>query len=134
MSHRCNDQSLAKILLLDDDDEWRGFAQATLQKAGFYVVAPSNVTKYCSSENFEFSLLQFDLIIIDMFMEGASFVEILQRISQANCGRLTLAIASCHTITTITASAKAGIRNICSKPYRSTALLEEVRSALCIVE
>jgi len=130
MLHRSNDDSLARILLLDDDDEWRGFAHNTLQAAGFQVVVPSKVTEYCALKNLSTALPQFDLIIVDVLLEAADFVEILRRIAQLDCGGVTLALASYHTVDTITESGHAGIRNIRSKPYSRAALLEEVRAAL----
>jgi two-component system response regulator GlrR len=119
-----------KILLLDDNDEWRGFAEATLHGAGFQVVAPHNLTEYCSSESFSPALSEFDLIIVDVFLESFALVKLLQRINKANCERLTLALASHHTFDTVKTSAQAGIRNIHLKPYNSTILIENVKNAL----
>lgn len=120
----------ARILIIDDPDEWRKFAVVTLTGAGYKVVAPENPSEYASLRKFRTHLHQFDLIIVDPILQEGDAIDILFRIRQANQGNSTIAMVSTPTISMVKQTMKMGARNISPKPYEAEALLQIIESTL----
>lgn len=120
----------ARILIIDDPDEWRAFAVVTLIRAGYKVVAPENPSEYANLRKFRNHLHQFELIIVDPILQEGDAIDILFRIGQAKQGDSTIAMVSTPTISMVKQTMKMGIRNISPKPYEAGALLQVIESTL----
>jgi len=125
-----------RLLLIDDNDEWRQFAEEALRQAGFEIVAPDNISEFCSLRNLRRHLLDFDLIIIDTILEKDSAIDILYKIKEAgiaenyNYAHFTISVSARLDIPTVVEYMKMGIQNITPKPYESNTLISIVRKAL----
>jgi DNA-binding NtrC family response regulator len=120
----------ARILLIDDPDEWRDFAAKALTEAGYAVTVPQNVAEYASLRKFRNHLQQFDLIIVDPILQEGDAIDILYRISQTSQGNSTIAMTSTPTIDLVKQTMKMGVRNVSPKPYQAQKLLEVIESTL----
>jgi len=129
-----------RLLLIDDNDEWRQFAESALKQAGFEVVAPNNISEFCSLRNLRRHLLDFDLIIIDAILEKDSAIDILYKIKEVgivenfNYAHSTISVSARLDIPTVVEYMKMGIQNITPKPYELQTLLSIVRKALLEAE
>jgi DNA-binding NtrC family response regulator len=120
----------ARVLVIDDPDEWKEFAVETLTEAGYAVTAPKDPSEYASLRDFRNYLHRFDLIIVDPILQGSDAIDVLFRISQTNQGNSTIAMTSTPTIGLVKQTMKMGIRNISPKPYEAQSLLEVIESTL----
>ncbi len=129
-----------RILLIDDNDEWRHFAESELGQAGFDIVAPNDISEFCSIRNLKRNLLAFDLIIIDAILEKDNAIDILYKIKEAgmvehyNYTQSTISVSARLDIQTVVEHMKMGIQNISPKPYESQTLISIVQKALLETE
>jgi len=125
-----------RILLIDDNDEWRIFAESELERAGFEVIAPNNITEFCSIQNLRSHLIDFNLIIIDAILENEKAIDILYRIKEAgaveNCNYVlsTISVSSRLDIQTVVAHMRMGIQSVSPKAYESQKLISFVQDTL----
>jgi len=69
---------MARILLIDDDEGFRGMLQRTLQRAGYEVVASGS-----GKEGLDLlSRVRVDLVLTDIIMPDMDGLEIIQRLRQ----------------------------------------------------
>ena len=103
------------ILLVDDDDAWSRFAQATLTSAGNAVVRSADGQTDPSA---------FDLILVDDVLETAATLAVLKRLSAAGAGDKTMVVASALRVERTMELMPLGIRDVLLKPYTPAALAE----------
>jgi DNA-binding NtrC family response regulator len=120
----------ARILILDDPDEWREFAVSILTEAGYQVVTSDKSLEYSNIRKFRQYLQNFALIIIDPIQEESNAIDILFHISQANQSDSTIALPSIRTMDLVKETMRLGIRNISPKPYQKKELLQIVEDAI----
>ncbi len=112
-----------KILIIDDDDNWRQFATTTLENAG-YKVDTSGINY--SVEQYD----PYDLILIDDILSGGDSLDILQLVKDAGVIFRTVAVSSNPRVERTKERKLLGIHNLLPKPYTRASLLSEVKSVL----
>jgi signal transduction histidine kinase/CheY-like chemotaxis protein len=115
--------SRGKILLIDDNDPWRQFAEATLKAAG-YKVTVANPTD--TIENYH----QPDLILIDDILAEGDSLSVLQTVAKAGAIAKTIAFSSNPRVERTKVRMLLGLRNLLPKPYTQPAFLEDVKRSL----
>lgn len=109
-----------KILLIDDDDSWRRFAAAALDKAGFKVTVSG---KNYSIDNFG----PYDLIIVDDILAGKDSLEVYQVIKNAGAISKTVAVSSNPRVERTKERMLLGVYNLLPKPYTRAGLTQNVK-------
>ena len=116
------------ILLVDDEDSIRKFAQQALVKFGYVVMTASSgeeaLTVYLDSSK------KIDLVVMDLGMPGMGGHRCLQELLRIDPGARVI-IASGYSINgQVKNSLEAGAKGYVGKPYQLADLLNTVRGAL----
>ena len=112
-----------KILVIDDNDRWRHFAQTTLENHGYRVT----VTGPASGAG---SFNQYDLILIDDILSETDAFEIMKTIHREGAIRKTIAVSSNPRVERAKECKLLGAHNFLPKPYTRGSLLSEVYNAI----
>jgi signal transduction histidine kinase len=112
-----------RILLLDDHDLWRSFAEATLKAAGY------KVTIIAANDPVE-DYYQYDLILVDELLGERDSLAILEEIAAAGMIDKTVAVSSNPRVERTKERMLLGLHNLLPKPYTQASLLAEVKKAL----
>jgi CheY-like chemotaxis protein len=116
-----------KILLIDDNDRWRQFAEAILKTVGYKVsVAEGHDATY----NYN----QYDLILVDDVLAYSDSLTVLQAIAAAGPIAKTVVVSSNPRVERTKVRMLLGIQNLLSKPYTQVGLLSEIKKALSAVK
>ncbi len=123
-----DDQSKARILVIDDDPFFRRLLQAHLSQAGYAVVLAEDAVEGGKA------LLQpdFDLVICDInmpFMTGLELVSLL-RGSDETAGTPVIFASSHRDTKTLLEVETLGAAGYLTKPFQSEQLLETVERCL----
>jgi signal transduction histidine kinase len=97
------------VLLVDDDDEWRRFAQAALQGAGYHVQAATDLL--------DVDPAGFDSILVEQSLERAELTDILQALRQAGVRDRVVVVTSSLVVEQTTDLLQAGVSDVALKPY-----------------
>jgi two-component system cell cycle sensor histidine kinase/response regulator CckA len=116
------------ILLVDDEEAIRGFAQQALMKYGYRVFTASTgeeaLKRYSEKSN------EIDLVVMDLGMPGMGGHKCLEELFELN-PQVRVIIASGYSLNgQVKKSLEAGAKGYVGKPYRLTDLLNTVREAL----
>ncbi len=101
------------VLLVDDDDVWSCFVTETLTDAG------NTVTRVADGDT---PFTNFDLILVDYTLAGASCAKVLAKIAKAGCADRTLVVSSNLRVEQTMELMRFGIRDVVMKPYTRAAL------------
>jgi len=101
------------VLLVDDDDVWRRFAETVLVDAG-------NTITHAPAGDVDFG--EFDVIIVDQVLATAKCLKILAKISKAGLTERTLVVASSLRVEQTMDLMRYGIHDVTMKPYTVAAL------------
>lgn len=112
-----------KILLVDDDDNWRQFASVLLKAAGYKATIAA---KDYSVDNYS----QYDLILIDDILAEGDSLAMMQAIAAAGAINKTVAVSSNPRVERTKVRMLLGLHNLLPKPYTPASLLDEVKKAL----
>ena len=116
------------ILLVDDEEAIRGFAQQALMKFGYKVMTAST-----GDEALELSSAkpnEIDLVVMDLGMPGMGGHKCLQELLKLN-PEVKVLIASGYSINgQVKESMEAGAKGFVGKPYQLADLLNTVRAVL----
>ena len=96
------------FLLLDDDDDWRRFAQSTLTSAGYRVRTSATMK--------DVDPVSFDRVIVDQTLEQAKVLDVLRVVKQATV------VTSSLTVEQTTDLLQADARDVLLKPYTAQEL------------
>lgn len=111
------------IAVIDDDYAARDSAARILREAGY------QVTEFASGESFlEQDSAQFDCILLDIYMDGLSGLEIMRRIGPT--GPNVVLMTGHGTVDVAVAGMKMGAKGFLEKPYVPSELFEEVTQCL----
>ena len=115
-----------KILLVDDDEMFRGLASKTLAKASYQVTVASNgeeAIKKAGGED------DFDLLITDMFMPNKDGMAVIQRIKALRPSIKIIVVSSSGAAeyTSFKIAETLGANGSLQKPFTPAQLLEKVR-------
>jgi GAF domain-containing protein/anti-sigma regulatory factor (Ser/Thr protein kinase) len=106
------------LLLVDDDDDWRRFAQAAWESAGYRVQAAAALAGI--------DLMAFDRIIIDQTLEQINALDVLHALRKAGAKNRALVVTSNLVVEQTTGLLQAGAQDVLLKPYT----LEELATLL----
>jgi signal transduction histidine kinase len=112
-----------KVLLIDDDDNWRNFAVAILEDSGYKVATSGD------DYNFE-NPDQYDLILIDDILSNGASLEVMQTLKEKDAIAKTVAVSTNPRVERTKERKLLGIHNLILKPHTRASLLTEVKSAL----
>lgn len=115
--------SLGKILVVDDDPDVATLIEITLSKVGYTVSAANNVPEALET----LSKDSFDLIITDINMPGASGLDLIEAMRDADVDADVLILSAQGTIGIAVEAMRAGARNYLEKPVDPQRLKQEVR-------
>jgi two-component system, cell cycle sensor histidine kinase and response regulator CckA len=121
-------QGTETILLVDDEEAIRGFAQQALMCFGYKILAASSgeeaLELYSAKPN------EIDLVVMDLGMPGMGGHKCLQELLRINPA-VKVVISSGYSINgQVKKSMDAGAKGYVGKPYQLTDLLNTVRSVL----
>jgi GAF domain-containing protein/anti-sigma regulatory factor (Ser/Thr protein kinase) len=105
------------VLLVDDDDAWSRFIQATWTEAGSRIVR---------SPDGRIDPVLFDLIVVDDVLEQADSVDVLKRLRDSKATTKTLVVASSLRVERTMQLMHFGVKDIVIKPYTMAALAATV--------
>ncbi len=97
------------VLLIDDDDEWRQYAQAELKKAGYRVETAATPAGL--------DLDKFDRIILDQTLEQANVMDMINMLRKTNAQRKTIVVTTSLIVEQTTDMLRAGVEDVMLKPY-----------------
>jgi DNA-binding response OmpR family regulator len=106
------------LLLVDDDDDWRRFAQAAWESAGYRVQAAAALAGV--------DLMAFDRIIVDQTLEQINALDVLYALRKAGAKNRALVVTSNLVVEQTTGLLQAGAQDVLLKPYT----LEELATLL----
>lgn len=120
-----NNESLAHLLLVEDDEDLQELIQQYLEKNGFAVSTQvdGNATTKQVREN------DYDLIILDLLLPGKDGISICREIRQYYNGPILILTASGDSIDQVV-SLEVGADDFVQKPVEPRVLLARIRALL----
>lgn len=112
-----------KILIIDDDDNWRNFAASTLNSNG-YKVSTSGKDYQVNGYH------QYDLILVDDILAEKDSLKVFKAIQEARACSKTVAVSSNPRVERTKERMLLGLHDLVAKPYIQKSLLTEVARAL----
>lgn len=114
----------ATLLLVDDDDVFTATLARSLKKRGFTVHTASNSQQTLA----QIALTNFDLILLDLNLDGESGLKLLQSILQQQADARVIMLTAYASVATAVDAIKRGAENYLCKPVTASdiaALLED---------
>jgi signal transduction histidine kinase len=111
------------ILLIDDDDNWRRFAAATLANTGYKITTSGDGYKANLGDH-------FDLILVDDILAHGDSLEIIHQIKETGVISKTIVVSSNPRVERTKERKLVGIQNLLPKPYTPVSLVNEIKGAL----
>lgn len=108
--------SYKKLLLVDDDDAWRQYAQAALERAGNNVLATADLAGV--------DLATFDRILVDQTLQQADALDVLRALRQAGVQDKAVVVTTSLMVEQTTELLRAGAQDVVPKPYTVEELAE----------
>jgi CheY-like chemotaxis protein/anti-sigma regulatory factor (Ser/Thr protein kinase) len=102
------------LLLVDDDDDWRRFAQAAFEQADYRVRATADLAGIDPT--------QFERIIVDQILQRINVADVLNALRQSNTQDRAIVVTSSLVIEQTTDLLQAGARDVLLKPYTAAEL------------
>ena len=97
----------ARILLIDDDDDWAGFVVDALTAAG------KSVTRQATADGGA----DADLILVDEALVAMPVNDVLAALKEAGVVEKTIVVAAAMKVERTTCYLQAGVKDVVSKPY-----------------
>jgi len=101
--------SIQTLLLVDDDDGWRRFAEASFEHAGAQVQVTTDLAGIDPAK--------FERIIVDQLLEQGNVSQVLSALRQANAQDRAIVVTSNLVVEQTTDLLQAGVRDVVLKPY-----------------
>jgi PAS domain S-box-containing protein len=117
-------EQAARVLVVDDDPDVRGFVVSSLEDLGYEVTEASNGETALA----EFRREVPDLVVLDYLMPGMSGAEVAREMRSARPDQAILFVSGYSETDAIRAAAPGAA--LLSKPFRSEALATSVRKVL----
>ena len=102
-----------KLLLVEDDDEFRETCALWMSRKGHTVTEAPNA----HDGLFQFSQKQFDVAVVDLNMPGMSGLELLERLRSDNVETEIIMLTGQATVDTAVQAMKLGASDYLSKPF-----------------
>ncbi len=102
------------VLLVDEDDYWRRYAQTMLEQAGCNVQVATDLTGL--------DLPMFDHILVDQTQPQANVLDILSALRQAGVQNRTIIVTTNLVVEQTTELLRAGAQDVVLKPYTAEEL------------
>lgn len=114
-----------EILLVDDDEEFRGDLAGYLQRQGYHVAQAGD-----GEAALELAKRQvFDIVILDLMLPGTSGIDVLRQLKHSGCESDFVVLSGQGTIEYAVEAIKSGAVDFLTKPVRLEALERVVRRA-----
>ena len=110
----------ARILLIDDDDDWAGFVVDALTAAG------KSVTRQATADGGA----DADLILVDEALVAMPVNDVLAALKEAGVVEKTIVVAAAMKVERTTCYLQAGVKDVVSKPYTLSELAALLASGL----
>ncbi|SYZ72359.1 Two component, sigma54 specific, transcriptional regulator, Fis family [Candidatus Zixiibacteriota bacterium] len=126
MSQFIIDRSPATILLVDDDDTFRGTIEILLKSHGYNVITAEGVTgaTRCIRER------KLDLIITDLKMDDGTGIELLGKIKEAQAEIAVIIQTAYGSVQNAVEAMRQGAYDYITKPFKNEELLVLIEKAL----
>lgn len=115
------------ILIVDDEDVIREVLVTLLERRGTYTVAEAR--DEIEAER-QLSQKSFDLVLLDLFLPGASGLDLLRRIKAGEAGQEVIMITAHGSVETAVEAMKAGAFHYLTKPFQNDEVILLVETAL----
>lgn len=115
-----------KILVVDDDENFRNLIRVPLTKEGFYVETIESGVR--AAERIKETY--YDLILTDLMMEGMSGLDLLKEIKKFSPDTIVLMITAHGSLQTAIEATKLGAYDYIEKPCSTAELLLKVQHGL----
>ena len=106
---------MARILIVDDEENIRSSLKSALERRGHDVVTAAGY-----AEGAEFSSAGFDIIFLDVFLPDGNGVDLLKAILSQNPGQIAIMISGHADIDIAVEATRAGAYDFIEKPSRWT--------------
>ena len=113
MADQMPDPRSMKLLLVEDDEEFRETCALWMSRKGHSVTEAPNA----HDGLFQFSQKQFDVAVVDLNMPGMSGLELLERIRTDNVETEIIMLTGQATVDTAVQAMKLGASDYLSKPF-----------------
>jgi putative nucleotidyltransferase with HDIG domain len=119
-------RKIARILVVDDENQVRAMIGSTLERHGYEVYLASN-----GREALEFiSLNNFDLVLTDIVMQDVNGIALLERIHSQMPNLPVVMVTAIHDISVAIDSMRRGAYDYLLKPFEREHLMSTVHRAL----
>lgn len=125
--HKTLKQDMARILLVDDEENVREMAEAMLQKAGYTIITAANGREALEIFKQE---KNFDLLLIDFMMPEMDGAELFGEVRKIDPEIKVLLASGYGENTRVQQMLKEGLLDFIPKPYLQNELLFRVKKAL----
>lgn len=115
---------MAKILIVDDEENIRSSLKSALERRGHEVVTASSY-----AEGAEFSRAGFDLVFLDVFLPDGNGVDLLKTVLSRNPRQVTIMISGHADIDTAVEATRAGAYDFIEKPLSLDRVLITIDNA-----
>jgi DNA-binding NtrC family response regulator len=117
---------MKKILVVDDDPDFRSYLVQILTDAGY----ENNVASSCAEALQKTAATHYDLILLDIMMPGGSGTDCLPELKRMNPRTGVIVITAFSTIKNAVDLIRKGARDYLAKPFKIDELLVAVKRAL----
>ena len=115
-----------KILLVDDEDIFRGALKGTLEKAGFEVTESPNI----KSAQQLIGIAKFDIVISDINMPGGSGIELVHFVKRTAPDLPIILMTAFAELKEVHDASELGADGFLPKPFRREELFELIKTCL----
>jgi len=127
-------QASAKIIVADDDDDFRSLVTSTLRSAGYDVAAAPNGLDLLDRLEFDSpepsTAAVFDAVVIDVRMPGVTGLSIAEGLVEAGYRGRVLLMSAFADDALIAEALRVGAYGLLAKPFPMSDLVFEVRQLL----
>jgi DNA-binding response OmpR family regulator len=117
---------MKKILIVDDDAEFRSYLIEILKEAGYHIECASSATEACTL----LSLEEFDIVLLDYMMPKKSGIDALGEIRRLRPKVKVIMITAFASIENAIDAMKRGASDYISKPFKVDHLLITIKLAI----
>lgn len=115
-----------KILIVDDEESIRDICKRFLSREGYEVITAKNYQEAISG----IEEVHFDLIFLDIRLEGKTGIDILEKIKEMNLDSIVVIFTGFPSLETASKTLRLGAFEYLIKPINKTILLDTTKNAL----
>ncbi len=112
--------SAGRVLIADDDEDFRGLLVRRAQRMGLQIVEAKDGTQAIEALQDQ----TFDVLVVDLYMPGASGLDVVDRAHQNDPDTQTIILTGSASVETAVEALRAGVYDYMTKPLESLAAFE----------